>query len=92
MNETSTTVEKHVQLSPECAERLTRLAQAQNLSEAVIVEKALDILFTLTDLFDENAERRGWSLLSRSSLQKIWDNDEDAVYDNWKDLYGVPTR
>ncbi len=92
MNETPTPVEKHVRLSAECAERLSRLAQAQAMSEDQIIEKALDILFKLTELFDENAERRGWSFLSQASLQRIWDNEEDAVYDNWKELYGVSAR
>jgi predicted transcriptional regulator len=92
MNETPTPVEKHVRLSAECAERLSRLAQAQAMSEEQIIEKALDILFKLIELFDENAERRGWLFLSQASLQRIWDNEEDAVYDNWKELYGVPTR
>jgi hypothetical protein len=92
MSEISTPVEKHFQLSAECAERLGRLAQSQALSEDQIVEKALDILFRLTELFDESAERRGWSFLSQASLQRVWDNEEDAAYDNWKELYGVPTR
>ena len=50
------------------------------------IEKALNVLFQLTDLLDQSTERRGWSFLSESSLQRVWDNDEDAVYDNWKDL------
>jgi predicted transcriptional regulator len=92
MSEMPTPVEKHIRLSAEYADRLSRLAQAQAMSEEQIIEKALDILFKLTELFDENAERRGWSFLSQASLQRIWDNEEDAVYDNWKELYGVPTR
>jgi len=92
MSEMPPPVEKRVRLSPECAEHLSRLAQVQAVSEDQIVEKALDILFKLTKLFDEDAERRGWSFLSQASLQRVWDNEEDAVYDNWKELYGVPTR
>ena len=92
MSDMSTSVEKSIRLSAECAGRLERLAQAHHTSEAQVIEKALDILFKLTDLFDESAERRGWSFLSESSLQRVWDNDEDAVYGNWKDLYGIPSR
>ncbi len=44
---------------------------------------ALDILFSLTDLLDSQVERQGWSFLSEDSLQRVWDNAEDAVYDNW---------
>lgn len=92
MSDMSTSAEKSIRLSAECAGRLERLAQAHQTSEAQIIEKALDILFKLTDLLDESAERRGWTFLSEASLQRIWDNDEDAAYDNWTDLYGVPTR
>jgi len=92
MSDMSTSVEKFIHLSAECAGRLGRLAQAHHASEDLIIEKALNVLFQLTDLLDQNAERRSWSFLSESSLQHVWDNDEDAVYDNWKDLYGVPSR
>ena len=77
----ATFVEKHVQLSTERADRLNRLAQLYQVGEDQVIEKALDILFTLTDLFDEHAERRGWSLLSEAALQRVWDNEADAVYD-----------
>jgi hypothetical protein len=89
MSETLTVIEKHVHLSVERAERLSRLAQTQGVNEDRVIEKALDILFNLAELFDERAVRQGWSLLSEVSLQRIWDNEEDARYDNWRDLYGV---
>ena len=92
MSSTPNVVEKHVRLSAERADRLDQLAQAHRLREDQIIEKALDILFSLTDLLSEGAERRGWSLLSEAALQRVWDNEEDAVYDNWRELYDVPTR
>ena len=92
MSRMLTAVEKHIRLSTEHADRLSRLARTQGLSEDQIVEKALDILFSLTDLFDERTEQRGWSFLSEDSLRRIWDNEEDAAYDNWRELYGVPAR
>ena len=92
MSEMPAIVEKRIWLSAERADRLSRLAQTQEINESQIVEKALDILFSLTELFDERAERQGWSFLSEASLQRIWDNEEDAIYDNWRELYGVPTR
>lgn len=62
------------------------------VGEDQIIEKALDILFTLTDLLNEHTERQGWSFLSEAALQRVWDNDEDAAYDNWRELYDVPVR
>lgn len=92
MSEMLATVEKRIWLSEERADRLSRLARSQEINETLIIERALDILFSLTELFDERAERQGCSFLSEASLQRVWDNEEDAIYDNWRELYGVPTR
>lgn len=85
-------MKKRIWLSADPTDHLSRLARSQEINENQIIAKALDILFNLTELFDEGAERQSWSLLSEASLQRIWDNEEDAVYDNWRELYGVPTR
>ena len=29
---------------------------------------------------------------SDEAFAKTWDNDEDAVYDNWRDIYGIHKR
>jgi len=92
MSEKLTVVEKRICLSSERAERLSRLAQARAISEDDIIEKALDIFFSLTELLDEQSGRQSWSFLSEDSLQRVWDNEEDAIYDNWRELYGVPAR
>lgn len=92
MSENVAVVEKRVRLSAERADRLTHLARQHQTSEDEIIGRALDILFNLADLFDQRAERQGWSSLSEASLQRVWDNEEDAAYDNWKELYGVPAR
>lgn len=31
-----------------------------------------------------------WTTLSEGSFAQDWDNEEDAVYDNWKELYPEP--
>jgi hypothetical protein len=33
-----------------------------------------------------------WTALSESSLEKDWDNEDDAVYDDWQNHYEVSTR
>jgi prevent-host-death family protein len=40
----------------------------------------------------QQEERTIWSSLSEESLQRVWDNPEDAVYDDWRTLYDVSTR
>jgi hypothetical protein len=84
-------VEKRIFISHGQAERLSRLAQLQHTSEDHVIGKALEILFSLTDLLDERFERRDWSALSNDAFARVWDNDADAAYDNWQELYGVST-
>ncbi len=31
-----------------------------------------------------------WSHLSAAAFNEDWDNPEDAIYDNWRTLYGIP--
>jgi hypothetical protein len=37
-----------------------------------------------------SAEGWAWTKLSEASFATDWDNEKDAVYDNWKSRYGVP--
>jgi excisionase family DNA binding protein len=37
-----------------------------------------------------HAQGQAWTKLSEESFARDWDNDKDAVYDNWRELYGVP--
>ena len=37
----------------------------------------------------QQAERAEWSAMSEPALRRVWDNDADAAYDDWKALYGV---
>ena len=92
MSDQGAVVEKNIHISADRASYLNRLAQVKALSEDQLIEKALDILFSLADLLDSQVKRQGWSFLSEASLQRVWDNTEDARYDNWKELYPLPTR
>ena len=85
-------IEKNIHISADRADHLSRLAQIKALSEDQLIEKALDVLFSLADLLDSQVERQGWSFLSENSLQRVWDNDADAIYDNWRELYAPPAR
>jgi hypothetical protein len=37
----------------------------------------------------QESEESGWALLGTARLEEAWDNPEDAIYDDWKKLYGV---
>ncbi|GEM_PF-4132780 len=58
MNESITTIAKQIHLSLRYVDRLNRLAQARRISEDRLIEKALDIFFSLTDVFDAPLDRR----------------------------------
>jgi len=77
-------------LTVDRATRLMRLAEIRQVSESEIVEKALDVFFRLADFGYAEVERQDWHRLSEASLLRLWDNEQDAGYDNWRELYGVP--
>jgi hypothetical protein len=85
-------VDIRVRLSRPHTERLRNLAVERNTSEAVLVERALDVLFYLMDSAGSAAEPADWSMLSEVVLNRVWDNDKDAIYDNWREFYGIPSR
>lgn len=52
---------------------------------------------TLVDLIAQlqaqlREERLAWSHMSAAALARVWDNDADAAYDNWQEMYGLSTR
>jgi len=59
------------------------LEQPLNLAEGVEVEIEIR-----TVAEEEAREREGWHSLGMERLEEEWDNPKDAVYDNWKQLYG----
>ena len=82
-------IDKVVHLSEERIKRLGQLASASGTTEEALIEKAIDILLELSRE-ESGLEHRAWSAASLPALQRVWDNDADAVYDNWRELYGVP--
>ena len=43
-------------------------------------------------LATETEEHRHFEQLALAGLAQLWDNEEDAVYDNWQKLYAVAER
>lgn len=41
---------------------------------------------------EEEEKDKDWSKLAMTSFAKDWENDKDAIYDNWKECYHVPER
>ena len=53
---------------------------------------ALAKLLLESILASEPGDEANWSAMSLDTFQRDWDNAEDAIYDNWRGLYGVPAR
>lgn len=77
----------NVAIMPRVAEVLT-VARRLTLTERLLVARLL-LDSVLRQEIDEEAD---WQSLSLSTFETEWDNEEDAIYDNWRELYGVPTR
>lgn len=80
-----------MKLSQDRAERLGRLAVDRGTTEDALIEKALDMLFSVTEGRSDE-ERDFWARVSADSLYRVWDNPADARYDDWKTLYEIPER
>ena len=71
-------------ISPKLAaviEESKRLTQTERL---VLARTLLDSI-----LSDEALEEIDWNELGLAFFQRDWDNDDDAIYDNWREHYGV---
>ena len=75
--------------------RLTPISQAATYAEigefwdihsgADYWDQMVEVEMTI----DPAVRRKFRDGISEASLSRVWENDQDAVYDNWRDLYGV---
>jgi len=65
------------------------MAESRRASENEVIERALDLYFRLVDFFDDDTGHQEWHRLSEAALNNIWDNEQDAAYDDWRTLYGL---
>lgn len=77
----------NVTTTPQIAEVL-HIAARLTLTERLLVARLL-LDSVLTKEIDEETD---WQQLSLKGFEADWDNEEDAIYDNWRELYGVPAR
>jgi hypothetical protein len=62
---------------------VTRFTPVERLTLAKLL---LDSL-----LSDDAEDEADWMKMSLAAFEKDWDNPEDAIYDNWREIYGVST-
>lgn len=71
----------------------TRRLYEQQVRKLPIGERLQLVKLVIEEL--ENAamglEEADWSALSLEQFQREWDNADDAVYDDWREAYGIST-
>jgi hypothetical protein len=83
-------VKVHITLSGQPAERLSAAAAEQGVSVTEWLQVALERLLRAGE--EEHAAMEGWQTLGLAAFEAGWDNPDDAVYDDWRQAYGVPAR
>jgi len=68
------------------AERLTKRVQQLNDAQAENVLAFVEFVLAQARLKEERHE---WHTASAEAFTRVWDNEHDAIYDNWRELYGV---
>jgi hypothetical protein len=68
------------------AERLTKRVQQLNDAQAEKVLAFIEFVLAQARLEEERYE---WHTASEEAFTRVWDNEHDAIYDNWRELYGV---
>lgn len=82
-----TVVEAVTSAQPEITVMLG-LAKRFSAKERLVLAKLL-----LDSIVSEDKEDdMDWQAMSLAAFERDWDNPEDAIYDNWRELYGVPAR
>ena len=75
-----------VSQAPRQVSKLFEAARKLQTKERLVLARLL-----LDSILDAELEAEAdWSAMSLASFEKDWDNPEDAIYDNWRDHYGVP--
>ena len=74
----------NVAITPRVTEALGAVQQFTALERLALAKLLLDTLLT-----NEAADETDWQKLSLAGFEQEWDNPDAAVYDNWRELYGV---
>lgn len=62
--------------------------QSLKLDAPVELEEGARVVVEITPAIE--AADADWSDVGIARLEEEWDNPDDAIYDDWRALYGVP--
>lgn len=69
-----------------------RVRQAFKSIQKLPSKERLLLAHLLLDSLIESEDESDWQAMSLASFIKDWDNPEDAIYDNWREIYGITAR
>lgn len=72
-------------LLPTNLDQTWKMIRQLNNQERLLLAKMLLDSIVATEVDEET----DWQHLSLTSFATDWDNPEDAIYDNWRELYGL---
>ena len=73
--------------SPQAAKMFKEVRQLTTVERLALAKLLLESI-----LAGEPGDEANWLAMSLDTFQRDWDNIEDAIYDNWRELYDVPAR
>jgi len=78
----------NISLPEELLEEVDQLARQEKRTRSELFREAVRRYLEAKELrapltFTE-LDRRGWAALADSALARIWENEEDAIYDGWQ--------
>ncbi len=68
-------------------EQVLHVVRSFTVNERIVLAK----LLLDSVVAGESEEDADWQSLGLKAFEAEWDNPDDAVYDDWRLLYGVPT-
>ncbi len=74
-------------ISPRVSKVLGTIKRFTATERLVLAKLLLDSL-----VVDEAEDVADWLKMGLAAFEQDWDNPEDAIYDKWRELYGVPAR
>jgi hypothetical protein len=74
-------------ISPRVTKVISAARRFTAKERLVLAKLLLDSL-----VVDEVEDKVDWLKMSLTAFEQDWDNPDDAIYDQWRELYGVPAR
>jgi hypothetical protein len=64
--------------------------QKLELEQPLALPEGAEVVIEISEVNAEKvSEEEEWRELGMNRLEEEWDNEKDAVYDDWRRLYGV---